>query len=1731
MADQPTLPPPAEGTNPPTTGAMTREQQRRATEENNAIEDSEKNSADEPRKKGKEKETFKGKVEKMGGNVFQLAEEGRKGNQFTQTLEALKNYVAIEMDHAKDLAPLLESPSRAATLTEPSDLPPTGADGINRVTRDHRLYIAWKFECESYNSRAVALEANQLKLFTVILMQCSQSVKLKLEATAGYEKAKAGSDCLWVLTTLKNICHRFEHTENRFLALVNAKAAIFNYKQAPEQSTTDYFESFKELVSVLESYGGKLHDPQEAAPESADIENLANEAEKETFMRTRYCAMLFLRNADKQRFEQLRKDLSNDFSKGRDEYPTSLTDAHQLLLTYKASEPTKRNDRGGRGGRTEGGRSDGGRGDRTKAGYRGRGGKTGRNFVQNAFSLAQIENHFPNGIPEHYVLLDSDSTVSIFRSQDLLTDIHEVDNPLYLETNGGGYQVSNKMGTVKNLGKVWYNPESIANVLSLAQVRRIRRVTMDTADQPAFHVHKADGTGTTVFAEHESGLYLHDTSIPADNASPVVIAYSHLQTVAGNKEGFTRRQIELADEARKLYHMMGRPGMDRFLEALKKNHIINCPITVDDAKRAESIYGKDVAFLKGKMTSSPAKDHLPDYQAVALPPELLSLQPKVTLCFDIFYVLDLTFSLSTSRNIRYLSCRPMADRNKGTIKACIAADLKMYRERGFEPAEIHADGEYNALKNSFGNVHFSICSADDHVPEAERAIRTVKETIRATIHGMPYKRLPRVMVRDLAEFAVRAINMVPSADGVSDSMSPETIVTGKPKVDYRTMKLEFGTYVQVYDGTSNDTKSRTLGAIALNSTGNSNGDYFFMSLATGRRIHRRSWTVLPISEIAISRVEAIAIEEGMPAVDRDCMINEYDPDEIVDESAYDKDYQLPNTPDRDSDHELTTDAYTDSDESDGSDSDEENDDVGHHSAYDDEAERSEPYGQPAGTKVASDVEPKANSTLTQPTGPVTEPEAEMPEQAGEEQHAEKEERTSKEERAKNNTDPSIEQHAEKEERTSQEERAKNDAGLPDEPEERGGPPSRRKGLRKKKDPSYQHRFGFTQTDGDKGARVTWKDMQPAIAAAAAQQHEEGAPEATQTQAVRKAIFGLIFTQMSAKSGIKKHGQAAVDALRKEFEQFRSMDVLEPLDAFKLTEEQKAESLRALSVIKEKRNGLLKGRTVADGSSQKGKYPKEQTGSPTISNDALFMTILIDAHENRDVATADITGAYLHAHMKDFVTIRFTGWAVDLLCEVNREYEKHVVFEGKTKVLYVRCNKAIYGCVMSGLLWYELFSSTLQEKGFAINPYDFCVANATIEGSQCTIGWFVDDTKISHVKTEVVSEIIGLLESRFGKMTVTRGTHHAFLGMQIEYHGDGTASIHMPSYIQEAIDESGLQVNTDSPSPCSGTLFKIDPDSPPLGRKRAQTFHSVVAKLIYVGTRTRTDILLALGFLCSRVSSPTEQDEKKLKRLLEYLRGTKEMPLRLGADSLDRFMTWVDASFAVHSDMRSHTGGVISFGRGGIICKSKKQNINTKSSTEAELIGASDYLPHTLYVKMFMEAQGYPIAKAVFYQDNESAIKMERNGKASCGQRSRHIDIRYFFITDHSKNRNIDIAHCPTTDMLADFFTKPLQGSLFRKFRSVLLGHAHVNTLRAHDPQKANEERVGSENCEPTAPGRDASVTPGLGVTHHATYGVTNAGANASAGSNSETGSKGYRANGGETSISNTAHSIEKYPED
>ena len=130
----------------------------------------------------------------------------------------------------------------------------------------------------------------------------------------------------------------------------------------------------------------------------------------------------------------------------------------------------------------------------------------------------------------------------------------------------------------------------------------------------------------------------------------------------------------------------------------------------------------------------------------------------------------------------------------------------------------------------------------------------------------------------------------------------------------------------------------------------------------------------------------------------------------------------------------------------------------------------------------------------------------------------------------------------------------------------------------------------------------------------------------------------------------------------------------------------------------------------------------------------------------------------------------------------------------------------------------------------------------------------------------------------------------------------------------------------------------------------------------------------------------------------------------------------------------------------------------KSVCEAELVATSEYLPYNIWLKNFLEKQGYVVKENTIYQDNQSAIRLEKNGRNSCTGNSRHIDIRYFFVKDRVDKKELQIVYCPTEQMLADYFTKPLNGSLFRLYRGVIMGHLTIDELFKH----ALKESVGNE---------------------------------------------------------------------
>ena len=147
----------------------------------------------------------------------------------------------------------------------------------------------------------------------------------------------------------------------------------------------------------------------------------------------------------------------------------------------------------------------------------------------------------------------------------------------------------------------------------------------------------------------------------------------------------------------------------------------------------------------------------------------------------------------------------------------------------------------------------------------------------------------------------------------------------------------------------------------------------------------------------------------------------------------------------------------------------------------------------------------------------------------------------------------------------------------------------------------------------------------------------------------------------------------------------------------------------------------------------------------------------------------------------------------------------------------------------------------------------------------------------------------------------------------------------------------------------------------------------------------------------------------------------------------------DAAFAVHSDYKSHTGAVLTFGKGAVNTLSAKQKLNTRSSTEAELVGADDAVIQAMWTKNFLEEQGYT-CETTIYQDNTSAILLEKNGTESSGKRTRHINIRYYCIKDCNDKKHLKVEYCPTDDMIRDYPSKPLQGRKFRKHRKFIMNH-------------------------------------------------------------------------------------------
>jgi hypothetical protein len=833
------------------------------------------------------------------------------------------------------------------------------------------------------------------------------------------------------------------------------------------------------------------------------------------------------------------------------------------------------------------------------------------------------------------------------------------------------------------------------------------------------------------------------------------------------------------------------------------------------------------------------------------------------------------------------------------------------------------DGQFAGLSNELSavGVNLNITGREEHVPEIERYIRTIKERVRSVYNSLPFKKIPQVMIAELVSYCNFWMNAFPKPDGISTTISPRTIITGR-HVDYQKhCKIEFGEYVQTHEEHDNTMRPRTIGAISLRPTGNAQGTHLFYNLNTGRVIARNKWTALPMPIEVIERLNELGKHMTMNPTEES--------DDLLDEPTV----------------EGTT-----------------NPEV-----------PLQPY---IANDVNADTNPNKEREVT----------LETPTDLNDDI---------------NSTEIDIEENSQME-----------------------------SGLNDHNDNTELEQSNLEETMNERyGVRNSEYDLRPRRMRDYSHLHT--------------TLEHTCMTQYNLKKGLEKFGAEGISAVEEELKQLDTRDVFTPVFVNEMSPDEKRESLPYLMFLKQKRSGHIKGRGCADGRRQRIYSKKEEASSPTVAIESVFLTCLIDASENRDIATVDIPGAFLQADMDETVHVKLAGTMVDILLRLNpTKYQAYITYENDNKALYVRLNKALYGTLRAALLFWRKLTAQLQEWEFTINPYDWCVANKHINGSQCTIIWHVDDLKISHIDATVVTEIIGKISDVFGNeapLTIRRGKKHDYLGMELDFTQKGKVVINMEKYIHEILEEAPIDMEGMANTPAGNHLFQINNKNPEkLDRATAEIFHTLVAKLLFVSKRGRPDIQLPVSFLTTRVREPDIDDYRKLSRVIRYLRSTLHILLTLERNNLHGIEWWVDASYGCHSDMRSHTGGIMSMGKGATYATSTRQKLNTKSSTEAELVAVNDVLPQIIWTKNFLHHQGLETLDNTLYQDNRSAILLEKNGRGSSSKRTRHIDIRYFFIKDRVDKQEVTIAYCATEKMLADYFTKPLQGRLFTRTRDIIM---------------------------------------------------------------------------------------------
>ena len=1184
-------------------------------------------------------------------------------------------------------------------------------------------------------------------------------------------------------------------------------------------------------------------------------------------------------------------------------------------------------------------------------------------------------------------IFDTGATGTIITSAEVLSEIWTC-RPTVFKGLHGSLTVT-KVGRLGDIGIVHFDDRAALSIISasdiLLQGHNWEFQRGEHVDDDAFLVHTAKNTYRF---QHRGGLYICDLATRPEprlenlkkskSESANIAIGGHkaegafftapLPTTTANEAAYSKREVSRSFDARRLQASLGFPPDSKLISALNAGAFLNCDILPEDVSRATAIWGTNIAALKGRTVRARP------FPALPMTKSHRDCSEQHMHC-DVMFVNKQPFLVSITHPLGIVLVACVENLSAPILRQSIRRMFGTIGSRGIKVTRFSSDNERGiaALSGDMNAMGVAVVPVGpgqhDHV--VERMIRHLKETIRSTIHSLPYL-VTDAMMNHLVLSCSKKLLLFPSSTR-SDKISPFEAFFGRKADMKRDIGPPFGTYCQVTNRCmSNGMEQRTIGCLYLEPKMNGTGTHAFLRLDNRAAINANHYVVLPIPPIVITTVNGWAAKNRL-------------------HTSIDPTFTFH---DRDITNDVDNDVVTTT------------------------ARAAPPAAPPIG-----DLGPLNDPYPTKiPTAPIgfESPTAPSPmEIRGETETAP-------------DTENLLETSGEISEPTESVEE------IPEENAFDVAPTNVR---------TYVPRHLEHLAPREKSTRLKKPIDRLNLAAEKV---------SFQAQEIDKQHGWMM---MSVTRGLKLFPEKTAFAIESEVKSLLAKDTFSGVHMSQLTDTQRKKILRSIMNVTEKflptlnsegnrENDKIKARFCVDGRGQvRADYKPEEIESPTASIAAIFTIAQLAAAEKRFVMVGDVGSAYLNAKMPPYKPDKILHMMItkDVADEIIRQDKSFAAYQRTNGSILVRLNRALYGCIESAKLWYEEIAGTLRSNGFTANPRDLCVFNKDVKGKQFTIVVYVDDLKMTCVDKGAVLAMEQILRKVYGQFRTTQVPIVSYLGMTWDYSETGYVKVSQAGMIQDVVTareethkDRGTKLARIPHSPGAPHLFDRTPDCKLLNAKDAEKYHSDTATIAWICSRATPSLTTVLGELSKRVKGPSCEDDKKLDRVISFAKYVRDVPLRLKADLPPRVTVSIDAAFANRDDMKSTTGMCVTLGVGFFITSSKVQKLNSKSSTEAEIIAVSDGMNIPLWLADFIRLQGYDPQPVRLEQDNQSCITLLTKGR-STAETTRFIEIRKFWISDYIKNGAVDIVYVPTAEMTSDYFTKPLQGALFSKMFKRIMG--------------------------------------------------------------------------------------------